>query len=94
MEEFVKSTDLEALYVHLFAAELITRKDWEELKATNTSQNRKLFFYMILLGTKGPDAYKRFFDCLKREREHLGHADLVRIIEEGLRQYISGRDLS
>lgn len=81
----MKSTDLGALYTHLISAELISGQDLEELEAkTVTCRGKNIFFYMVLLDKKGPDAYKRLFDCLKKEHEHLGHKDLVRIIERGL----------
>ena len=85
LDDFVKSTNMEALSTHLVSANLLSRDDLEEVEAKNkTSHARNLHFYVFTLHSKGSDAYRRMYDCLKKEQEHLGHKDLVRIIEEGL----------
>ncbi len=87
--DFVKNTDLGSLYPHLIAAKLISGKDLEEIEAKSIpSRAKNMFFYMILLDRKGPDAHKRLFDCLKKEDEHLGHKDLVVIIHRELRDHM------
>lgn len=86
MEEFVRSTDLESLYTHLYAKELLSHKDMEYIEGIKSSRGKKNYFYMFLLNTKGRGAYQKLFDCLKAEQQHSGHRDLVAIIESGLRQ--------
>lgn len=86
MVEFVKSTDLVHLNPHLFACGLLSKKDIEDLNGIKTSRGKNNFFYMLLLNTKGMDAYENMFQCLKEEKEHKGHEGLVKIITSGLRQ--------
>lgn len=93
IDEFVKCTDLKSLYTHLISAELISGPDLEELDAKKaTSRGKNIYFYTGLLETKGPDAYRRLFECLKKEREHLGHKNLVRIVDKKLKYHMFRND--
>lgn len=85
MAEFGQSTNLEALSLHLFATNLISASDYEELKGIMNSHGRMNYFYIMLLPKKGKQAYKKLFECLKKETSHRGHYDLVHMIETGLR---------
>ena len=40
------------------------------------------FFYISLLNRKEAGAYSQLYQCLKEEKEHLGHRDLAKIIRE------------
>ena len=33
-----------------------------------------------ILPSKGPHAFTLFFECLKKEKEHMGHQELVKMI--------------
>ncbi len=84
--EFVKSTHLEALTPHLFSTDLISRDDYDEMQGMNGRKSKNNYFYMLLLCSKGADAYTHFYECLKGESEHRGHRDLVKIIKLGLQE--------
>lgn len=86
--KFYDSTDLDQLYPILFTNGLISKKDMEELQRFTNSRAKMNFFYILLLSTKGVEAYKKLFDCLKKEKEHSGHQYLVEIIERGLNQSV------
>lgn len=84
--EFVDSTDIESLCPHLYANELLSHKDMQELDGIKSVRGKKNFLYLLLLDTKGVNAYQKLFDGLKNETQHCGHRDLVKIIESGLDQ--------
>ena len=90
MVEFVHTTNFDTLSTHLYQVELLSHVDMVELEGIKSSIGKKNFFYMLLLDTKGVDAYNKLFECLRNETHHCGHRDLVSIIESGLRQ--SDRD--
>lgn len=81
MVEFVNSTDFDSLSTHLYGVDLLSHKDMDDLAGIKGNRGKNCYFYMLLLDTKGQDAYQKLFDCLKSENEHCGHKDLVHIIE-------------
>lgn len=84
MVEFVDSTDMDSLCPHLFAKEVLSRKDMEDLEGIRSTRGKKNFFYMLLLDSKGVSAYQKLFECLESEKDHCGHRDLVKIINDEL----------
>ena len=49
-----------------------------------TSEEKARYFYLEVLDTKGSKAYTLLHHCLKLEQEHLGHKDLVEILDQAL----------
>ena len=85
MVQFVDSTNIDTLCPHLFAKQLLSSKDVEELNAIKSVRGRNNFLYMLLLPNKGVNAYQKLFRCLREETHHCGHIDLVKIIDSGLK---------
>lgn len=86
MVEFVDSTDIDSLCPHLYAKELLSHNDMEELQGIKSARGKKNFFYMLLLDSKGVSAYQKLLECLEDETQHCGHRDLVKIVEDGLKK--------
>lgn len=86
MVEFVDSTDIDSLCPHLYANELLSRKDMEDLEGIKSIRGKKNLLYMLLMDSKGVDAYQKLFECLENETQHCGHRDLVKIIEYELKK--------
>lgn len=84
MVEFVDSTDFESLAAHLYQENILSHKDMEVFEGIKSPRGKNNYFYMLLLDTKGVNAYQKLYDCLKKETHHIGHKDLVRTIKCGL----------
>jgi hypothetical protein len=87
MVEFVDSTDIDSLCPYLFAKDLLSCKDVEDLQGIKSVRGKKNFFYLLILPSKGVDAYQKLLDCLREDTAHSGHSDLVKIIDCGLKQH-------
>ena len=59
--------------------------DYETLTSMQSDKDRGNHLYMQILPRKGRRAYRRLYKCLKNEREHIGHRDLVKILDRALR---------
>lgn len=86
MVEFVDSTDIDTLSPHLYAKQLLSHNDMVELRSIPSDRGKKNFLYMLLLHSKGVDAYQKLYDSLKEATQHSGHIDLVKIIDSELKQ--------
>ena len=84
--EFVCTTDFDTLSTHLYQENLLSHTDMVEFESIKSTRGKKNFLYMLLLDTKGANAYQTLYDCLRKAEEHCGHKDLVRIIDRGLRE--------
>lgn len=85
MPEFVKDTDIEELAPLLYSKKLLHSGDYAKLRSIPSDKQRGNHFYMEILPRKGRHTYRRLYECLKKETEHLGHRDLVRILDKALR---------
>ena len=83
---FVKTTDLQLLHPHLSCAKLVSTKELGELQAIKCYRSKNNLFYLILLSKKGDNVYKTLLECLKNEREHLGHKHLANMIDRELKE--------
>lgn len=45
-----------------------------------TDHEKGLEFYVKVLPSKGNTAYSRFYDCIAREKEHIGHRTLLELM--------------
>lgn len=81
---FVERTHFEILLPFLFAKKLMHSDDCEMLANITTHKAKGNYFYTVILPRKGKSAYRRLYKCLKRETEHLGHKDLVELLDTAL----------
>ena len=82
---FTERTNFVSLVPHLFEKELLHSGECEDLEKLPSHQEKANHFYTIILPRKGARAYRRLYKCLKRETQHLGHKDLVEVLERALR---------
>ena len=71
---------MNSLIPYLQYEDLLTRKELEFLMSTHTTNFDKKQFLLLILPSKGENAYKRFIRCLSQDTEHSGHADLVKML--------------
>ena len=82
---FIKHSDFSTLFSHLYSRKLVNSNDYETLTSMQSDMERGNHLYMQILPRKGRQAYRRLYKCLKNEREHVGHRDLVKILDRALR---------
>lgn len=83
--QIIAHLDLLTITPKLSEAGLLTRAEQEELLNSLTGREEKITSLVVWLGSKGNDCVARFISCLRSEGTHLGHAELVRAIENELR---------
>ena len=81
-EEFIQYLNVEELIPHLKIQRLLTKA--EEVKLNRITDrclaNKKLI--LDILPSKSRDAFLLFFEALKCEKNHKGHEDLVKLIQQ------------
>ena len=81
---FVRQTHFETLIPFLFQKRLIHEGDSETLESFASHKSKGNHFYTVILPRKGKRAYRKLHSCLRRETEHLGHQDLVALLDNAL----------
>ena len=70
--------NLEALLSHLLKKKLLSQCEYQELDfRRELRQRQNQYFLLNILPGKGRGAFNKFLECLKAEKEHLGHQDIV-----------------
>ena len=82
----MRLTNFTSLAPLLHEHKLITGEEYSKLTApidfNCTKEVKARYFYIEVLDTKGEKAYTLFHHCLKLEKGHLGHRDLVKLLDE------------
>ena len=71
---------MNSLLPHLQRENLLTSEECDILISTQKTHFDKKQFLLSILPSKGENAYKRFIKCLSQDKEHSGHADLVKML--------------
>ena len=74
----MRSLNMGELLPHLIANNLLTQEEYQELNRSKELPQR--YFLLSVLPRKGKNAFKAFLSCLKAEKEHLGHQELVELL--------------
>ena len=86
----MRLTNFISLAPLLFEHRLITGEEYSKLRApigfNCTKEEKARFFYFEVLDTKGGKAYTLLHHCLKLEEDHLGHRDLVKLLDKDTQQ--------
>lgn len=85
--QIIALLDLPTIAPKLSEAGLLTRVEQEQLMNPLTEREERIANLVVWLGSKENDCVARFIDCLRSEGTHLGHAELVRVLENGLQAY-------
>lgn len=82
---FTEHTNFVTLLPYLYEKKLVHTGECEKLEKLPSHQEKGNHFYTIILPRKGKHAYRQLYRCLKKETKHLGHKDLVEILNKALR---------
>ena len=86
----MRLTNFISLAPLLYKHKVITGEEYSKLRApigfSCTKEEKARFFYIEVLDTKGEKAYTLLHHCLKLEEEHLGHRDLVKLLDKETQQ--------
>ena len=74
----MRNLNVEVLLPHLIENNLLTQDEYQELNRSKEPPQR--YFLLSVLPRKGRNAFKAFLNCLKAEKEHLGHQELVELL--------------
>ena len=83
---FTEHTHFETLLPYLYEKKVVHTEECEGLEIFMSNKAKANHFYLVILPRKGKHAYRRLYKCLKRETEHLGHRDLVEILDKALEE--------
>ena len=88
MDKFIDYTNFDTLAPHLRAVDLLTDEELQRLVGPTggikLSKERSKYFYMEVINTKGTKAYTILRLCLQQAKEHMGHKDLVDLLNQAL----------
>jgi len=83
MPRFVQLTDWTCLYPHLISKSLLSSYMREYINNPQVSHLQKgNKFYGEYMTKVGKEGYMRLVECFKEETEHLGHFELLKILEK------------
>jgi hypothetical protein len=85
MPKFIDNSDFNTLFSHLYSRKLVHSNDYETLTSMPSDKDRGNHLYMQILPRKGRHAYRRLYKCLRNESEHIGHRDLVKLLDKALK---------
>lgn len=91
---FTEHTNFVTLQPYLFEKRLLHTGECEKLGTLSSNKEKGNHFYTVILPQKGERAYRRLYRCLKKETEHLGHGDLVEILDKALEEQQSPQSSS
>ena len=84
MPTFVNNTDFKMLGSHMLSRNLLHLSDHETLTSKLSDRERGNHLYMQILPHKGEHTYRLLHECLENEKEHMGHRDLIKILDKAL----------
>ena len=80
--EIISQTlNMNALLPHLLKNDLLTVREYQEInRDRDVPLQQNEYFLLTVLPRKGREAFNAFVKCLKAEKRHLGHQDIVEIL--------------
>ena len=82
LPEVIRLTNWMNILPLLIREQLLTDEEEAHLFSDRNPDNTKgLYFYRRWLPTKGPGAYLKFLKCLGEEKNHLGHAAILKLLQ-------------
>ncbi len=77
---FLQHLNLREIVPHLFQAHLVTAEECEQLLNEHYTQDKRIIELTAILSKKGPESVQIFLQCLRQEKTHSGHTDLLSAI--------------
>ncbi len=78
--QFLQYLSLREIVTQLFQAHLVTAEECEQLLNEHYTQEKRIVELTAILSKKGPESVQIFLKCLRQEKKHSGHADLLSAI--------------
>ena len=94
-QTFVRSTNFTSLAHLLKQYSLINDTEYSKLEGVDSQlhgNEKANYFYLELLGTKGNMAYTLFWYCLTLETGHLGHKELLDLLNKAVEEVEKERE--
>ena len=88
-ERFFRLTEFATLSLLLSKYNLVTiteRKKLISKDSTLIGEEKASFFYLEVLPSKGMEAYTRLHKCLAEEKQHLGHEELLALLDAAIEE--------
>ena len=85
-KRIIQCLNMRALLPHLLEKGLLTDYEWENLEKL-TAHEQSEYFILRILPRKGEEGFKRFLECLRAEKEHLGHHSLADVLYLNFQEY-------
>ena len=94
-EEIVEHVNPEQLVVQLMSRNLITSEERHMLMNDNFTPQKRTKLLILQLCSKNPNTCARiFYECLRAEKEHMGHNYLADLLEEDICEYESQQQVT
>ena len=82
LDDFLSYTNWKLLFSKLWSKKLLDREISEILRSDfRTNLDKGLEFYSSVFPSKGDTAYRRFYQCVLEEEEHIGHRTLLELMD-------------
>lgn len=78
-KDLISTLNLTCLLPHLKECNLLTPNEAESLTKPELTRQSAITKFLLILKTKGQDAFSLFTSALRKENEHLGHASLYKM---------------
>ena len=82
-DRLINCLNVNALLPHLDRKRLLTPSENEILYSMRTTPIEQASYLLRILPGKGENGFKLFLECLRDEKDHLGHEDLVKCLGLG-----------
>ena len=79
--KIIEYLDVNTLLPHLWEKGLLTPNERDILDSMHTTPRKQARYFLKILPGKGKHGFKRFLECLRDEKYHLGHEDLVKCLD-------------
>lgn len=79
-ERIISCLNVNELLPHLDKKRLLTPNERDTLDNMYTTRREKARYLLRILPGKGENGFRLFLECLRDEKHHLGHEDLVKCL--------------
>ena len=78
--KIIEYLNVNTLLPHLWAKGLLTPSEREMLDSMHLTPHKQARYLLKILPGKGRHGFKLFLECLRDEKDHLGHEELVKCL--------------
>ena len=81
--QLVQLINLQALLPHLIQCNFLSRDEVAHISSKHHSAIKKTSFLLRSIYKKGRDAISSFVRCLREEKDHQGHKEILQLLDQG-----------